>query len=214
MIFQFIRAILVRVDAIRCGYYWSAWPFSVFGLFFLRLRGVTIQKPLRLIGFPLVEILKGSDIFIDSNVTLNSSTFGYNGFVHSPVSLFASNGASISIGKNTRIHGVALTARKKISIGKNCLIAGNTVIVDSNGHETIPPFGMKRGSTRDIPQGVTIEDDVWIGMNCLILKGVTIGRESVIGAGSIVTKDIPPFSLAVGSPAKVVRELERSDKEA
>ena len=53
---------------------------------------------------------------------------------------------------------------------------------------------------------VTVEDDVWIGSNCVILPGVTIGCGSVIGAGAVVTKDIPPYSIAVGVPAKVLKQ--------
>lgn len=55
---------------------------------------------------------------------------------------------------------------------------------------------------------VTIGDYVWIGMNCLILKGVTIGEGAIIGAGSVVTRDVPPFCLAAGSPARVLRSLQ------
>ena len=56
------------------------------------------------------------------------------------------------------------------------------------------------------PEDVVIEDDVWIGSRCVILGNVRVGRGSVIGAGSVVTKDIPPFSIAVGVPCKVVKK--------
>jgi len=57
-----------------------------------------------------------------------------------------------------------------------------------------------------ISKGIKIEDDVWIGSNSTVLDGVTIGRGSVIGAGSVVTQDIPPFSVALGVPAKLIKE--------
>ena len=56
-------------------------------------------------------------------------------------------------------------------------------------------------------QPIVIEDDAWIGMNCIILKGVTVGRGAVVGAGSVVTKDVPPWTLVAGNPARVIKEL-------
>jgi acetyltransferase-like isoleucine patch superfamily enzyme len=55
---------------------------------------------------------------------------------------------------------------------------------------------------------VVIEEDVWIGTNCMVLKGVTIGRGAVIAAGAVVTKDVPPFTVAAGNPARVIKRIE------
>jgi len=73
----------------------------------------------------------------------------------------------------------------------------------NHGYEdiSIPPSKQK-----DIIKLITIEDEVWIGANCVITIGVTIGKHSIVGAGSVVTKDIPPYCIAVGNPARVIKK--------
>jgi acetyltransferase-like isoleucine patch superfamily enzyme len=84
-------------------------------------------------------------------------------------------------------------------------VGANSVIVDTDFHPISPEdriLNPNEGKTAD----VIIEDDVFIGMNCLILKGVTIGRGSLIGAGSVVIKDVPPGMIVAGNPAEPVRK--------
>lgn len=119
-------------------------------------------------------------------------------------------GAAIEIGEGAQLSGTSVTARsQRISIGRQVLLAPNCVIVDSDFHALWPPEARatEPGLERDAP--VSIGDYVWIGMNCLILKGVSIGEGAMIGAGSVVTRDVPPFCLAVGAPARVLRRLAR-----
>jgi acetyltransferase-like isoleucine patch superfamily enzyme len=111
---------------------------------------------------------------------------------------------------------------KELTIGDRVLIAHNTSIFDSNTH---PVNAAKRhqqfvdiittGHPTDIDlneEPVTIEDDVWIGCNCVVLKGVTIGRGAVVGAGSVVTKSVPPYVVVAGNPARIVRELSPDER--
>lgn len=93
-----------------------------------------------------------------------------------------------------------------ISIGKNCLIGPGVVLrsanhIFENPNKTIKAQGHK-------VENIVIGDDVWIGANAVILPGVTIGKHSVIGAGAIVTRDIPSFVVAVGVPAKIIRKIQ------
>ena len=121
-------------------------------------------------------------------------------------------GAAIEIGEGAQLSGTSVTARsQRISIGRQVLLAPNCVIVDSDFHALWPPEARatEPGLERDAP--VSIGDYVWIGMNCLILKGVSIGEGAMIGAGSVVTRDVPPFCLAVGAPARVLRRLGPED---
>jgi acetyltransferase-like isoleucine patch superfamily enzyme len=119
-----------------------------------------------------------------------------------PVEMVAWRDAVIDVGSGTFInYGVSLSAHRQVSIGRDCMIGNYVVIMDSDYHDL---------ERRDLPGEVApivIEDNVWIGLRATVLKGVRIGRGSVIGAGSVVTSDIPPGSLAFGVPARVVRSL-------
>ena len=117
----------------------------------------------------------------------------------------AAPGARISIGDVTGFNfGVDIFASDSIEIGSRTMVGPLVVIHDTNFH----PVG-EGDKTRVGP--VKIGDDVWIGRGAIILPGVEIGRFSVIGAGSVVTKDVPPRTLVAGSPAKVVREINASE---
>lgn len=117
----------------------------------------------------------------------------YNG-----ASIFVSNNAMLTIGDNTFINTNSnVICFNEIKIGNNCAISDNVYITDSDSHQL-------NENTRSAP--TVIEDNVWIGYGCTILKGVTIGKGSVIGANSVVTKSIPPYCLAVGTPAKVIKK--------
>jgi acetyltransferase-like isoleucine patch superfamily enzyme/coenzyme F420-reducing hydrogenase beta subunit len=94
--------------------------------------------------------------------------------------------------------GVAITCASYIKIGKNCHIARGTRISDFNGH-------IIEDKNYRASKPVIIGNDVWIGFQCMILPGVTIGDGAVIAACSVVTKDIPPYSMAGGNPAKIIR---------
>jgi maltose O-acetyltransferase len=102
------------------------------------------------------------------------------------------------IGVNAMLDGTG-----GIVIGNNVMIASEVVILTANHkHDDITIPIMQQGE-ESVP--VIIEDDVWVGMRAIILPGVRIGRSSVIGAGAVVAKDVPPFSIVAGNPAKVVK---------
>lgn len=132
------------------------------------------------------------------------SPFFYNGYCY----LEARNkDAKISFGNGTWINNnfVAISEHKSITIGKNVLIGTFVEIYDSNFHGLEPD---RRGiSSPDEADEVNIEDNVFLGSNVKILKGVTIGHDSVIANGAIVTKSIPSGVIAGGNPAKVLRSL-------
>ena len=83
-----------------------------------------------------------------------------------------------------------------IEIKNNVIISENVIIRDSDGHYL-------EGSVNHKP--IIIEDNVWVGTNAIILKGVTLGHHSVVGAGSVVTKDVPPFCVVAGNPARIIK---------
>lgn len=114
---------------------------------------------------------------------------------------FSISGGRLAIGDHTFINGGTLiSCRHAVCVGNNVKIGVYSHLMDGSGHEL--DF-----DTPPVVAPVVIEDNVWIGSHCIVLPGVSIGRNSVIGAGSIVTRDIPSGVLAAGNPARVVRSL-------
>lgn len=107
-------------------------------------------------------------------------------------------GALLEIGSNVGMSGCIVACFKHIKIGDNVKIGGNCTIFDGDFHLDDPRAGD--------PKDVIIGDNVWLGYNVIVLKGVHIGDNAVIGAGSVVTKDIPANSMAAGCPCKVIKQ--------
>lgn len=119
-----------------------------------------------------------------------------------------SNNAFISIGSHSFVNtGSILSARYSITIGKNCQIANQVIIMDSDFH------GVEDREQQEKPSPIVIEDDAWIATRATILKGVRIGKGAVVAAGAVVTKDVPPYSMVAGVPAKVVKTLKPENYE-
>ncbi|MFM6036017.1 MAG: acyltransferase [Sphaerospermopsis kisseleviana] len=171
--------------------------------------GVYIQHGAEFLSTTSIEIGNGVHIF--KNVRLDAKGHPNN-------KIYLGNGVAIErnvdIGclENTCIHieedtfigpNVCIAGPGNIRIGKQCIIASQSGIYANNHNfaDTLLPM-QKQGVTR---QGIVIEDDCWLGHGVTVLDGVTIGKGSVIGAGAVVTKDIPPYSVAVGIPAKVIK---------
>jgi len=119
------------------------------------------------------------------------------------------------VGVNTFIGGSTIVCAEHVEIGNDVLISWGCTIVDHNSHSIYWTErasdvknwynGNKDWRFVDISP-VKIEDKAWIGLNAIILKGVTIGEGAVVGAGSVVTKDVLPYTIVAGNPAKQIRE--------
>jgi maltose O-acetyltransferase len=115
-----------------------------------------------------------------------------------PIEIVSHMGSLISIGDHTFInYGTSISAYQQVTIGRHCLLGHHLRIVDKNEH----------GREQPEAAPIEIDDHVWIGAHTIVLPGVRIGRNSAIGAGSVVTKDVPANCLAVGNPARVVRRI-------
>lgn len=115
--------------------------------------------------------------------------------------IFVHRGAKLTVGDNSRINGVHIAVKEEVTIGKNVRIAPYVLILDSDFHNASDHFSDgKTGS-------VIIGDDVWIATKATILKGVEIGEGSVVAAGAVVTKNVPPYTVVAGVPAKVIKKL-------
>ncbi|WP_275974180.1 acyltransferase [Argonema galeatum] len=118
------------------------------------------------------------------------------------IKLHSGGSGYIEIGDYTSIGPYTCMTGRHIKIGKYCLIAPHVGIFANNHVFTDPTVPIvQQGHTY---KGIVIEDDCWLGSGVKVLDGVTIGRGSVIGSGAVVNKDIPPYSIAVGVPAKVI----------
>jgi acetyltransferase-like isoleucine patch superfamily enzyme len=115
-------------------------------------------------------------------------------------------GAVIEIGKNFAMTGGSLVAANRITIGNDVNIGANSTVIDTDFHP-LDPIERRQKPQSSETAAIVIENDVFIGMNCIILKGVTIGQNSVIGAGSVVTRNVPPDVIVAGNPAKIIRSL-------
>jgi acetyltransferase-like isoleucine patch superfamily enzyme len=116
----------------------------------------------------------------------------------------------IAIGNHVFIgNGCTLSAARRITIGDHCLISAGVRIHDNDGH---PLDAVRRVAGEmigpDEARPVTIEEGAWIGAEAAILKGVTIGRNAVVGTGAVVTHDVPANSVAAGNPAQLVRTIQ------
>lgn len=174
-----------------------------------RARCDRVGRGLHLIG-GIPQIAGHLKVLVGDNVTLH----GITSFVTTKVG----DEPVLEIGDGTYVgYQVTVSAGKRVTIGRHCLIADRVLIADNDGH----PLEFDRRisgcpvEAQDI-RPVVLEDGVWVGSRSVILKGVRIGRGAVVGANSVVTKDVPPFTLMAGCPARVIKPLNgnRSDEGA
>jgi acetyltransferase-like isoleucine patch superfamily enzyme len=166
----------------------AAPAFAAFGA-----RSV-LQPPVRLVGERRIEI--GSGVFV-----------GAGSWLH--VLGESDGGPAITIGDRTSIAGsCVLSAAFRVELGADVLLARNVYIADhSHRFDDLELPVLRQGITCVLP--VTICDGAWLGQNVVVCPGVRIGRGAVVGANSVVKHDIPDHAVAVGAPARVVRELGR-----
>ena len=135
--------------------------------------------------------------------------------------LISCNGGKIKIGDNVTIRGdTRISSIDSVCVGNNVIISNNVVIMDNNSHPTdlnyrnlmssLPTSDDSWSAKHSDHAPVRIEDSVWLCERCVILKGVTIGRGSIVACDSVVTKNVPPMVIVAGNPAKVVKNLEKN----
>ena len=167
--------------------------------------GVAWRPGWRLYGGPILQKHRRSLLQIGANMelrsTVRSNPLGPN---HAVILSTRRPGARLIIGEGFRMTGGSLVCEEAITIGNRVTVGCNSIVTDTDFH----PLDVAQrhaaflgGATAP----VVIEDDVFIGMNVLVLKGVRLGKGCVIGAGSVVAADVPPGAIAAGSPARVIR---------
>lgn len=172
---------------------------------------VFIDRGVEFAGTSNIEI--GDSVVITPNVTIkatgenNKVSLGTRVSILKGFNLTGLENTTIVIGDRTFINfDVLLNGPGHIKIGKDCLLAPRVALIAVNHifSDTTRPINIQGHTAK----GITIEDDCWLGFGVCVVDGVTIGKGSIIGAGAVVTKDIPPYSIAVGVPAKVVAKRE------
>lgn len=162
--------------------------------------GIKRGKNISFQGKTIFRNLPNSHISIGNNCSFNSSHRSNLIGVYSPcmISTIERN-AKIEIGNNCGLSGTVIASALHIKLGNNVRCGANTLITDSDWHTD----DYRTGKNKE----VIIDDNVWLGYGVKVLKGVHIGENSLIGAGSIVTKDIPANVVAAGNPCKIIKEI-------
>lgn len=198
--FSLPKPLLALLFAER-AFRWEIWYWMKNKLYYeqlLRYACAQVGKNIKLDGdMPLIA--GNGFILLGDNVTIGNRC----AFIVIP-NLF--DKPKLIIGSNTNInYQTEISVEYRVEIGNHCQIAGQTKIFDNNSHSI--HYGNDRKMTKDDVAPVKIEDHVWVGMRSIILKGVTIGKGSVVAAGAIVTTDVPPMTVVAGNPAKVIKEI-------
>lgn len=175
----------------------------------LKNPGIKIDPSTRINAWRKLNFLSGGSLQIGKNCVIDGSIVSEH------------PEAYIKIGHDTFIGGSHLICSKEITIGNDVLIAWGCTIVDHNSHALSFPSrkndvtnwykGIKDWSTVK-SNAVKINDKVWIGFNSIILEGVAIGEGAIVGAGSVVTKDVAPWTIVAGNPAKIIRKISSDER--
>lgn len=171
------------------------------------------------------KLLKLATCRVGSNSSVNFSRvvakkgvnliIGSSSIVDSGIS-YDREGATVLIGDRTFLSGSTIVCADKVDIGNDVLISWGCTIVDHNSHAVdwasrkndVVAWGQGKKDWSGVKiNPVKICDRAWIGFNVIILKGVTIGEGAIVGAGSVVTKDVPPYTIVAGNPARTIREI-------
>jgi len=170
---------------------------------YLKVKGFKVPVKTFFNGVPYFYKVSKSHINIGQNCRfLSRTTSNLIGINHRCIISTLKEDAQLIIGESCGFSGTTIGCFKYIKLGNFVRCGANTLITDSDWHEDDPRAGDSKS--------VVIEDNVWLGYGAIVLKGVTIGRNSVIGAGSVVTKDIPANVIAAGNPCRVVRTMDEN----
>jgi len=181
-------------------------PWMLRDAFMCMLWGLPWDPTWRFYGLPRIQTRTRGSIRIGTRFSANSH-WRYNAIgIFQPVTLkTVTYEATITIGQNVGVAGCTISAAERIVIEDNVLIGSGCLIADSDFHPIA--YEDREDTEKTLNAPVHICEGAFIGARSIVLKGVTIGRGSVIGAGSVVTRDIPPGVIAAGNPARVIRQI-------
>ncbi|MCB0192823.1 MAG: acyltransferase [Anaerolineae bacterium] len=172
-------------------------------------HGLAWGRGWRIFGMPIIQRHRHSTMQLGDYLELRSWMTTNPLAPYHPVVLSTRQaGACLTIGRHCGLTGVTVVAAERVDIGSRVLLGANTVITDTDFHP-LTPWERQQDILNGRHAPVVIEDDVFVGMNSLILKGVRLGQGCVVGAGSVVAKDVPPGVIVAGNPARRVGRATR-----
>lgn len=181
----------------------------------IRCRKIRRSDPRLIIGDN--SSLSASRVALKENCKV---LIGNDSTIHAKIT-FEKPDAEVAIGNRTFVGSSHLTCSDKIVIGDDVLIAWGCTIIDHNSHavqfsqrknDLIGGKGGQKDWAHVVQKQVIISDKSWIGFNTIILKGVSIGEGSIVGAGSVVTRDVPDWTVVAGNPAKIIRKINEDER--
>lgn len=148
------------------------------------------------------ELIIGNEFKCNNKIKSNSI-----GLIQPCIFNISTSGSKIIIGNNVGISGSSINATTTVTIEDNVLIGSGCLISDTDSHPLLWDDRLYNNNDKTSKAPITIKKNAFIGARCIILKGVTIGEGAVVGAGSVVSKDVPPYTVVCGNPAKIVKTL-------
>lgn len=183
-------------------------PHLPLDFMFCRLHGLKWSNDWRLMGWPLIQKARGAKIEIGQRFfAVSKSRYNSWGVIQPVIIKARRPGCLIRIGDDVGLSGCTITAIKKIMVGNKVLVGSGVIIADNDAHSINPEC--RRYSKEITSEPVIIKDNVFIGARAMILKGVTVGTGAVVGAGSVVTRDVPDYAIVAGNPARVFGDSRR-----
>lgn len=194
-IYKLINSLKKKIDIITCKvFFW----------------GNNVQNStFKTTGIPFISVALGGSCIIGGNLNMNNGIEGNPIGCYNRCTFFVDKGAKLVIGTNLGISQAAIICHLSINIGNNVKIGGGARIYDTDFHALDPELRLnpKTDIINKHKLPVVIEDNVFIGAHSTILKGVRIGKNSIIGACSVVTKNVPENQIWAGNPAKFIRNV-------
>lgn len=202
---------------------YSVWTYRAFGLNLVieRIRqmgdtirarllarwwGMKLGKCVRFFGIPIMRRHPSGTVIIGDHAMFRSAETSNTVGINRRCVIEARQGAILRVGDHCGFSGTVLTAMESITIGDRVLCGANCTIIDSDRHPADSVARARKEKAKTA--AIVIEDDVFLGMNVVVLKGCTIGKGTMVAANSILTKSLPSGVIAGGIPAKVLRKID------
>ena len=216
IIFILITIKMMYVKALRfCSKICSSLYIGWNKIYFF-LNNIKYGKNFRVFNHLYLKIHVGALVQIGNNCTIMSGA-GLNPLSRNiKTCIYVGKKATLKLGNDVGISSSTLWVKESVSIGNSVAIGADCIIMDTDAHnldwkircsEETNEYGEAVDMVTAASAPIVIEDNVLVGARCIILKGVTIGARSIIGSGSIVTKDIPSDCIAAGNPCKVIKSI-------